>query len=333
MFVWLQKQKQTSQVGKRRKQSSDIEEDDTAEPSDATIGSQEDGQDGSVPKSESDREDEESQSEEEEDKRKAHTGTSKKTVKDDQSTPVKKTSNVKVAKSNEKTPKKSTSKKTVTDSTSASLSKSKQSASKKQKTVSENRDSKGKYAMKKQTDNSSKALVKDQGTIFLIAFGASCHSLLVAQKLFLEPKINFVRVILSNCPCEFSVKLTHCYYIQTSYIKPFNFIGFNFAIKYACFPLLFVLTHCILTPTAGKSNSSKKAKAEPSREDMHAVVVDMLKEVDFNTVSNVFLCHFMYCLNFISFFLIIFLKNIVLSLMQATLSDILRQLGMTFFTD
>lgn len=50
----------------------------------------------------------------------------------------------------------------------------------------------------------------------------------------------------------------------------------------------------------GKGKSSKKPKAEPSREEMHAVVVDILKKVDFNT---------------------------------ATLSDILRQLGTHFGVD
>lgn len=35
----------------------------------------------------------------------------------------------------------------------------------------------------------------------------------------------------------------------------------------------------------GKGKTSKKAKAEPTREEMHAVVVDILKKVDFNTVS------------------------------------------------
>ncbi|XP_030477177.2 DEK domain-containing chromatin-associated protein 1-like isoform X1 [Syzygium oleosum] len=50
----------------------------------------------------------------------------------------------------------------------------------------------------------------------------------------------------------------------------------------------------------GKGKSSKKAKAEPSRKEMHAVVVDILKKVDFNT---------------------------------ATLSDILRQLGTHFGVD
>ncbi|KAL2347067.1 hypothetical protein Fmac_001067 [Flemingia macrophylla] len=49
-----------------------------------------------------------------------------------------------------------------------------------------------------------------------------------------------------------------------------------------------------------KSKSNKKAKAEPSKQDMHAVVVDILKQVDFNT---------------------------------ATLSDILRQLGTHFGLD
>ncbi|XP_061342857.1 DEK domain-containing chromatin-associated protein 1-like isoform X2 [Gastrolobium bilobum] len=55
-----------------------------------------------------------------------------------------------------------------------------------------------------------------------------------------------------------------------------------------------------LVKDQGKGKSSKKAKPEPSREDMHAVVVDILKEVDFNT---------------------------------ATLSDILRQLGTHFGVD
>lgn len=50
-------------------------------------------------------------------------------------------------------------------------------------------------------------------------------------------------------------------------------------------------------PMAGKGKSSKKAKLEPSRDEMHAVVVDILKEVDFNTVSNAFLCCFIFCLN------------------------------------
>lgn len=36
----------------------------------------------------------------------------------------------------------------------------------------------------------------------------------------------------------------------------------------------------------GKAKGSRKAKPEPSREEMHAVVVDILKEVDFNTVSH-----------------------------------------------
>lgn len=36
-----------------------------------------------------------------------------------------------------------------------------------------------------------------------------------------------------------------------------------------------------------KAKTSKKAKAEPTKEDVHAVIVDILKEVDFNTVSYV----------------------------------------------
>lgn len=42
-----------------------------------------------------------------------------------------------------------------------------------------------------------------------------------------------------------------------------------------------------------KGKTSKKAKAEPTKDDMHAVIVDILKEVDFNTVSD-------YCNNTLS---------------------------------
>ncbi|KAL3716695.1 hypothetical protein ACJRO7_008307 [Eucalyptus globulus] len=59
-------------------------------------------------------------------------------------------------------------------------------------------------------------------------------------------------------------------------------------------------TEASVKDRVGKGKSSKKAKAEPSREEMHAVVVDILKKVDFNT---------------------------------ATLSDILRQLGTHFGVD
>lgn len=38
----------------------------------------------------------------------------------------------------------------------------------------------------------------------------------------------------------------------------------------------------------GKGKTSKKVKPEPTGEEMHAVVVDILKQVDFNTVSNAF---------------------------------------------
>ncbi|CAN1797002.1 DEK domain-containing chromatin-associated protein 1 [Linum perenne] len=56
-------------------------------------------------------------------------------------------------------------------------------------------------------------------------------------------------------------------------------------------------TRKVSTKDQGKGKSSKKAKTEPTREELHAVVVDILKEVDFNT---------------------------------ATLSDILRKLGKHF---
>lgn len=43
---------------------------------------------------------------------------------------------------------------------------------------------------------------------------------------------------------------------------------------------------CFLSIILGKGKSSKKAKKEPSREEMHEVVVNILKQVDFNTVST-----------------------------------------------
>lgn len=36
----------------------------------------------------------------------------------------------------------------------------------------------------------------------------------------------------------------------------------------------------------GKGKTAKKAKAEPTKEEMHAVVASILKEVDFNTVRS-----------------------------------------------
>lgn len=90
-----------------------------------------------------------------------------------------------------------------------------------------------------------------------------------------------------------------------------------------------LLTQFFLMPMVGKGKSSKKAKAEPSREDMHAVVVDILKEVDFNTVSDISVAiHVLFA--YLEFCNITYLQYFVLPLMQATLSDILRQLGMTF---
>lgn len=46
---------------------------------------------------------------------------------------------------------------------------------------------------------------------------------------------------------------------------------------YMVFELLFL--------KSGKRKTNKKAKAGPSREEIHAEVVKILKEVDFNTVS------------------------------------------------
>lgn len=60
----------------------------------------------------------------------------------------------------------------------------------------------------------------------------------------------------------------------------------------------------------GKGKSSKKAKVEPSREDMHAVVVDILKEVDFNTVSNISVAVYVY-LHIWSFQFLLITNNIL----------------------
>ncbi|KAG2410741.1 uncharacterized protein HKW66_Vig0014060 [Vigna angularis] len=197
------KQKKTSIARKKQKQSSDVEESDVSEPSEAEVDSEEDD----VPKSESDHDDE-NMSEKEEDKEKAHTGSSTKTLNEDQDEPAKKTTTVETTKSNEKTPKRSTSK----IARNVNTSKSKQSTSNKQKTVRENQNSKRKVADKKRTDKSSKASVKD----------------------------------------------------------------------------------------GGKGKRSEKAEDGPSKNEMHRVVVDILKKVDFNT---------------------------------ATLSDILKQLGTHFDVD
>lgn len=63
---------------------------------------------------------------------------------------------------------------------------------------------------------------------------------------------------------------------------------------------------------------------------MHSVVANILKEVDFNTVSNVSVAiHIQFeCFKFSQF---IYFLYFVYLLLQATLSDILRQLGMIFF--
>lgn len=70
-----------------------------------------------------------------------------------------------------------------------------------------------------------------------------------------------------------------------------------------------------------KGKTSKKAKAEPTKEDVHAVIVDILKEVDFNTVSN--------NTTLIGWLKLCQLYDLIfwIYLLQATLSDILRQLG------
>ncbi|PNY14766.1 dek domain-containing chromatin associated protein [Trifolium pratense] len=158
--VSLTLKKQTPQSGKKRKQSSDVEEDDKAELSDAKDDSQEE-EDVAVANSGSD--DEVDKSEEEEDTSKARKSSSKKSVKEGSvakagvKTPSAKKTSAKAAKSSEKSPKSLVPKKSVADQDSASLSKSSQPATKKQKTGNEKQDTKGKTASK-----TSKAPVKDQ---------------------------------------------------------------------------------------------------------------------------------------------------------------------------
>lgn len=57
---------------------------------------------------------------------------------------------------------------------------------------------------------------------------------------------------------------------------------------YTCAALFFHSYHWILMSLTGKGKSSEKAEDGPSKNEMHRVVVDILKKVDFNTVSNVF---------------------------------------------
>lgn len=86
---------------------------------------------------------------------------------------------MKGTKSMEKTKKTPTSKKSVAEHDTASVSKSKQPASKKQKTVSEKPETKGKAVSKKQTDKSSKASVKDQGELIMLTFHMLLSSILL----------------------------------------------------------------------------------------------------------------------------------------------------------
>lgn len=68
--------------------------------------------------------------------------------------------------------------------------------------------------------------------------------------------------------------------------------AFNLVVKLTLFQRFYVITEYGLFPNdfyvgkLGKAKSTKKLKAEPTRQEMHVVVVDILKEVDFNTVSD-----------------------------------------------
>lgn len=79
----------------------------------------------------------------------------------------------------------------------------------------------------------------------------------------------------------------------------------------------------------GKSKLSEAKKNEPSTEELHSVVSKILKEVDFNTVSCFRLDDASAFDSFFSSFsiLIYLIVKIILGV-QATLADILRQLGM-----
>ena len=73
----------------------------------------------------------------------------------------------------------------------------------------------------------------------------------------------------------------------------------------------------------GKRRASKKDK-EPTKEELQAVVRDILKEVDFNTVS---LNRFKPSLLFSSSLILASTNEEFIYALQATLADILKQLG------
>lgn len=160
-----------------------------------------------MPKSESDHE--ESKSESEEDEQKAHKRTSKKAVKEDQTTPVKKITDAKTAKSNDKTPKKSSSKKAAIDNT-------KQSASKKQKTAKESQNSKGKVANKKQTEKFPKALANDQGWVFLIAVDIICILNLMPPIAFKIYFLNLSSILLELTLEKLTSKFNTVMFVQVT---------------------------------------------------------------------------------------------------------------------
>ncbi|KAH7528190.1 hypothetical protein FEM48_Zijuj05G0046100 [Ziziphus jujuba var. spinosa] len=250
------KQKQTPNVGKKRKDSSKVEDEgeDKAESSDVKDDSHEEENEDTVHEESGHGDKSDEEEEDKKDQQSTPKSSSKRAVKEStgsktggKTAPVKKSTPAKSTKNPaESTPKKSrsSSKRGASDAdgTSGSRSKSKGSTSKKQKIEKEGeKDVKVKAASKKKSSrSSSKVSAKDQGELFCV------------------------------------------YALLTLVIGDGYSNGLKFMLEIV------------------KGKNSKKAKAEPTKEEMHSVIVDILKRVDFNT---------------------------------ATLSDILRQLGSHFGVD
>ncbi|TXG54414.1 hypothetical protein EZV62_019670 [Acer yangbiense] len=264
----IKKRKQTPQHEEKRKQSSTAEEDDDddddkVESPDVKDDSDEDNDKETVLKDESDHEsDHESKSEEEEEE-----------VEPEEKKPNQKSSSKKNVKesSGVKSKEKSTSGKKGTPA------KSVKSPAKSTKNVSGSTSKQG-------ADGTSGSLSKSKGSASKkkkVEKESKDTSISTKDKVTSKRQSN-------KSPAKVSSKDQGelLYVLFNLLYEKFGF-GFNYLLS----------GNAYLTR---KGRSSKKAKSEPTREEMHAVVVDILKEVDFNT---------------------------------ATLSDILRQLGTHFGLD
>lgn len=85
-----------------------------------------------------------------------------------------------------------------------------------------------------------------------------------------------------------------------------------------------MFTHSFLRNVSFCILGKGKKKTGPSSEELHSVVTSILKEVDFNTVSSLLPYFFFIVILFSKFNLYILNKMFT---MQATLADILKQLG------